>query len=149
MARQTDFRVLVIDDSLTIRAMIEQILSRQPGYKVVGIACDVIAARVLMASARPNIITLDLMMPGIGGLAFLDELAHRAHCPIVVVSSTTKPGTPAETEALARGADACFDKARIVSSAPAFLALLKKTARRRPTPLRIGRITTASALSAN
>ena len=92
-----------------------------------------------MASARPNIITLDLMMPGIGGLAFLDELAHRAHCPIVVVSSTTKPGTPAETEALARGADACFDKAKIISSAPAFFALLKKTARRpaAPPPARV------------
>ncbi len=130
MARRDDLRVLVIDDSLTIRAMIEQILSGQPGCSVVGIASDVATARLLMASTRPNVVTLDLMMPGIGGLAFLDELGTRAHCPVVVVSSTTKEGSDAATEALARGADACFDKAKIISAAPAFLALLRKTARR-------------------
>jgi chemotaxis response regulator CheB len=130
MAPPIDLRVLVIDDSLTIRAMLEQILNGLPNCRVVGIASDVAAARMLMERDRPNLITLDLMMPGIGGLDFLDELASRAHCPIVVVSSTTKDGTPAADEALARGADACFDKAKIVSEAPAFLALLRKIARK-------------------
>lgn len=149
MARLHDLRVLVIDDSLTIRAMLEQILSGKPGCRVVGIASDVATARLLMERERPNVATLDLQMPGIGGLEFLDELADRAHCPIVVVSSATKEGTPAAIEALARGANAYFDKAKILSAAPAFLALLRRTARKPVAAPRARAAATSAAPPAN
>jgi two-component system chemotaxis response regulator CheB len=132
------FKVLVIDDSLMIRAMIEQIVSRDPEFHVVGVASDVPEAREVIETKHPNLITLDLMMPGIGGLDFLDELAGHPHAPVVVVSSSTKDGSPATDEALAHGAEACFDKAKVVADAAGFAKLLKKVARRRLRYVRLG-----------
>ena len=65
-------------------------------------------------------------MPGVDGFAFLDELRSYPHAPVVVVSSATTIGSPAAEEALARGADACFDKSKIVSEAKNFIRVLKK-----------------------
>ena len=70
-------------------------------------------------------------MPGIGGIAFLDEIADQRHPPIVVVSSSTEQGSAATIEALEHGADACFDKRKIVSEAAEFMKLIKKTARQK------------------
>jgi chemotaxis response regulator CheB len=123
-------RVLIIDDSLTIRAMIEQILLQHPGCQVVGVASDVETARALITAKHPNLITLDLLMPGVDGMQFLDEIVDRPHCPVVVVSSATKEGAQTEAEAMRRGADACYDKAKIVSEGAVFLRLLKRIAKR-------------------
>jgi two-component system chemotaxis response regulator CheB len=124
-------RVLVIDDSLTIRAMVEQVVQKVPGCRVVGAAADVATARAMIDDLAPNVITLDLAMPGMGGLGFLDELRDRPHAPIVVVSSSTADGSDAAEEALARGADACFDKTRLIAEADRFVRLLKLAAKRK------------------
>lgn len=124
-------KVLIVDDSLTIRAMMEQVISQDAECEVVGIAADVETARALMRGTRPDVITLDLAMPGIDGLHFLDELADRRHAPVMVVSSATKDGTVAADEAIAHGADACFDKAKVISDVQRFIRLLKKAARRK------------------
>ena len=124
-------RVLVIDDSLTIRALVEEIVKRDRDFGAVVVAADTMQAVALMASLRPHVITLDLAMPGIGGLDFLDELRDQAHAPIVVVSSATRDGTEAVEDALAHGADYCFDKAKLISEAQRFLRLLKKAAQRK------------------
>ena len=124
-------RVLIIDDSVTIRAVLEQLIANDRECEVGGIVSDVAAARERVGSGAIDVITLDLAMPGIDGLHFLDELANRHHAPVVVVSSSTKEGTAAYDEALARGADACFDKARIMSDTANFMRVLKKTARNR------------------
>jgi two-component system chemotaxis response regulator CheB len=124
-------RVLVIDDSLTIRAMVEEIVQHEPGCRVVGVAGDVVAARQMLIDLEPNVITLDLAMPGIDGLSFLDELRSQKHAPIVVVSSSTTEGAAATAEALAHGADACFDKAKVVSDARRFLRVLDKAVQRK------------------
>ena len=126
-------RVLVIDDSLTIRAMVEEIVQHEPGCRVVGTASDVVTARRMLIDLQPNVITLDLAMPGIDGLSFLDELRSRKHAPIVVVSSSTTDGAAATAEALAHGADACFDKAKVVSDARRFLHVLDEAVRRQAT----------------
>ena len=123
-------RVLVIDDSLTIRAMVEQIVGQEPGCRVVGLASDGAAAKQMLSELEPNVITLDLAMPGIGGLSFLDEIKNHRHAPIVVLSGTTTDGSAATLEAIAHGADACFDKAKLVSEAGRFLNLLKKVLKR-------------------
>ena len=138
--------VLVIDDSMTVRAIIEQILEGEPDLTVIASASDVPTARALIARHAPSVITLDLAMPGIDGLAFLDELAGGPHAPVLVVSSHTRPDSAAESDALARGAAACFDKARLVSEGRRFARLLRKAAHRKmPTilqqaiaPLRAG-----------
>jgi two-component system chemotaxis response regulator CheB len=122
----------VIDDSLTIRAMIEQVISEQPGCRVVGTAADVATAKQMLADLLPNIITLDLAMPGLDGFAFLDALRGTLHPPIVVVSGSTQSGSEIAAKALAHGAAACFDKRRIVSGADEFVNLLKDASKRKP-----------------
>lgn len=118
-------RLLVIDDSATIRALIEQIADADPDCQVVGVAADVPAARNLIDERRPNLITLDLNMPGMGGLEFLSELGAAPHAPVIVLSSSATLGAPVVAEALKLGAVACFDKARIVSEARRFRKLLR------------------------
>lgn len=73
--------VLVVDDSVTIRAMIEQILLRDPGFEMAGVASNVEEARSMMRKTLHDLMPLDLSMPGTGGLEFLDELAARSHAP--------------------------------------------------------------------
>ncbi len=121
-------RVLIIDDSLTIRAMVEQLLADQAVWSEIAVAPDVPTARQLMATFQPTIITLDLNMPGVNGLELLEELRFYPHAPIVVVSSSTKEGSEEEKAALDAGADACFDKSRILSDSAKFVRLLIKTA---------------------
>ena len=83
------FNVLVIDDSLTVRAIIEQLLESDKDFRVVGSADSVAAAREMIDKFVPSVIILDLAMPGIDGFAFLDELAGHPHAPVLVVSSHT------------------------------------------------------------
>lgn len=124
------FKVLVIDDSLTVRAIIEQILEREPDLRVIASASDIPSARAMIAHHFPNVITLDLAMPGIDGMTFLSELSGSAHAPVLVVSSQTKPGSDAESDALALGAAGCFDKATLVGGGRKFAISLRKAARR-------------------
>ena len=118
--------VIVVDDSVTIRAILEELLRDDPKFKVVGIASGAEQARDLVQSKPHSVITLDLAMPGIDGFQLLDEFAKGNHAPVVVVSSQTKSGTTAENEALERGAFACFDKASILSNKDDFLKLLRR-----------------------
>ncbi|CAN5118734.1 hypothetical protein BH10PSE12_BH10PSE12_11240 [soil metagenome] len=128
-------RVLVVDNSLVIRAMIEQIIGQDPGCRVVGQAPDVPAARQMLADLLPNLVVLDLDMPGASGMDFLDELRGHTHPPVVVVSSLTKEGAAAATAAIEGGAHACFDKARIVSHRDDFMRVLKEATRRQAKPV--------------
>lgn len=124
-------RVLIIDDSLTIRALLEELIEREPGCRVVGRASDASDARAMMTDLIPNVVTLDLNMPGVDGMTFLDELRGTSHPPIIVVSSTTVAGSAGAAEAIRRGAYACFDKSRMVVDAAHFVRLLKAAARSR------------------
>ena len=130
-------RVLVIDDSSTIRAIVSRLIEQEAGCSVVGVAGDVPTALQLLAGRYHNVITLDLAMPGIDGLRFLDELRDQLHAPIVVVSSSTREGSSCAAEALAMGAEACFDKTKLISDAPRFMRLLKKAANRQRTVQRL------------
>lgn len=124
-------RVLVIDDSSTMRAIVSRLIEQEPGCSVVGVAADVPTARHMLQGRYHNLITLDLAMPGIDGLRFLDEVRDLPHAPIVVVSSSTRDGSPYAAEAIAMGAEACFDKTKLISDAPDFMKLLKKAASRK------------------
>ncbi len=120
------FNILVIDDSLTVRAIIEELLGTQKDMRVVGSAASVAAARELIGQFVPSIIILDLAMPGVDGFAFLDELAGQPHAPVLVVSSHTVAGSPSEAEAIERGAYACFDKAQLLRQGSRFTKLVRQ-----------------------
>src|SRR5215831_4556840 len=79
-------RVLVVDDSAYVRKVIKQMLGRSPFIDVVGIARDGEEALSLVEQLRPDVVTVDLMMPGIGGLGFIRQQMANRPLPIVVVS---------------------------------------------------------------
>ena len=119
-------RVLVIDDSLTIRAILESILGRHPDIEIVGLAADVEEAKHYLQEHQPDVITLDLALPGVDGMAFLAELAGRPHAPVVVVSSSTQDKSEQAIAAVKSGAIACFDKSRLVNDADRFVKVLRR-----------------------
>jgi two-component system chemotaxis response regulator CheB len=129
--------VLIIDDSLTIRAMVEELLTTQAHCASIAMAADVPTARRLIEDFRPSVITLDLNMPGVDGFAFLDELRAYPHAPVVVVSSAIKDGSALVQALSERGADACFDKAKIVSEAATFIRTLKRASLNKMKAVRI------------
>lgn len=122
----TSLRVLIVDDSITIRAMLEQMIADVAGCSVIGVAANAEDAYRFMMTSRPDIMTLDLTMPGIGGLQFIRDLRDRSHPPIVVVSSSSRSGTTESQSALDAGASACFDKAKLLTHFPSFIRLLMK-----------------------
>src|SRR5262245_5941730 len=79
-------RVLVVDDSAYVRKVIKQMLSRSPFIDVVGSARDHTEALALVDTLNPDVVTLDLMMPGEGGIGFLKQQMNRRPIPVVVVS---------------------------------------------------------------
>ena len=119
-------RILIIDDSITIRMMVEELLTIEGRCPDIAVAPDVATARKLIKQFCPTLITLDLNMPGSNGLVLLDELRRYPHAPVVVLSSATTEGSAAAREAIAHGADACFDKSKIISQSAQFIRTLKK-----------------------
>src|SRR4051794_40503287 len=79
-------RVLIVDDSAYVRKVIKQMLSRSPFIDVVGAARDGEEALSLVEQLRPDVVTVDLIMPGLGGLGFIRQQMSRFPVPIVVVS---------------------------------------------------------------
>ena len=96
-------RVLVVDDSAFVRKVIRQMLTRSPFIEVVGTARDGREALELVASLHPDVVTLDLMMPGLDGVGFLKQQMAIRPLPVVVCSITHESGAVA-LEALEAGA---------------------------------------------
>lgn len=107
---RTKAQVLIVDDSLIMRGFFASIFDRAPGIEVVGAAANADEARRMMARYRPNVITLDIEMPGMNGLDFLEEVMHDHPVPIIMLSSLTQKGAEASFQALERGAVDCFPK---------------------------------------
>jgi two-component system chemotaxis response regulator CheB len=96
-------RVLVVDDSAFVRKVMRQILSRSPFIEVIGTARDGNEALELVESQRPDVVTLDLMMPGLDGVGFLKKQMAKRPVAVVVCSITHESGAVA-LEALEAGA---------------------------------------------
>lgn len=116
-------RVLVIDDSLTMRRLIRLALSADPRIEVVGEARDAQQAKEKLADLRPDVLTLDVEMPGMSGLEFLEKLMSVRPMPVIMVSTETHNGSAAAIEALAIGAFDCVGKPVNASSAQDFAML--------------------------
>jgi two-component system chemotaxis response regulator CheB len=97
-------RVLVVDDSAFARKVLRQALDSQPGVEVVGIAADGLEALEKIAALRPDVVTLDLVMPHLDGLGVLRELASQPRAPRVVVVSFSSGESELVVEALQIGA---------------------------------------------
>jgi two-component system, chemotaxis family, protein-glutamate methylesterase/glutaminase len=103
-------RVLVVDDSATMRSLISVVLSRDPEIEVVGQARDPVEARQAIKALNPDVMTLDVEMPEMDGLAFLEKVMRLRPFPVVMVSSQTAHGTAAAIAALEIGAVSCVAK---------------------------------------
>jgi two-component system chemotaxis response regulator CheB len=99
-----DIGVLVVDDSAVIRSLIADGIAATPGMKVVGTAEDGKEALDILDAVRPDVITLDIQMPRMDGLATLEAILSRRSIPIIMVSSLTKLGAEITLDALDRGA---------------------------------------------
>jgi two-component system chemotaxis response regulator CheB len=97
-------KVVIVDDSALIRSVMREIISSQPDMEVVGVAPDPIVARDLIRETNPDVITLDVEMPRMDGLDFLERLMRLRPTPVVMVSSLTERGSEITMRALELGA---------------------------------------------
>ncbi|MEI6107987.1 MAG: chemotaxis response regulator protein-glutamate methylesterase, partial [Opitutae bacterium] len=97
-------RVLIIDDSAVVRRMASDVLNADPAIEVVGTAVDPYAARDKITELKPDVITLDIEMPRMDGLTFLEILMQRRPTPVIVMSSLSQRGSDHALEALRLGA---------------------------------------------
>ncbi|SBV36138.1 fused chemotaxis regulator; protein-glutamate methylesterase in two-component regulatory system with CheA [uncultured Stenotrophomonas sp.] len=104
MSPQQPCRVLIVDDSALVRQILSDLLARDPGIEVVGTASDPLIARDKIKRLNPDVLTLDVEMPRMDGLAFLESLMRLHPLPVVMVSSLTERGADTTLQALALGA---------------------------------------------
>ncbi|MHB1086078.1 MAG: protein-glutamate methylesterase/protein-glutamine glutaminase [Thiobacillus sp.] len=97
-------KVLIVDDSALIRGVLKEIINSQPDMEVVGVAPDPLAARDLIKQTNPDVLTLDVEMPKMDGLDFLERLMRLRPMPVVMVSSLTERGSEITMRALELGA---------------------------------------------
>jgi len=97
-------KVLIVDDSALMRALLTEIIGGAPDLQVVGSAPDPIAAREMIKSLNPDVLTLDVEMPKMDGLAFLERLMRLRPMPVVMISSLTERGSEVTLQALEIGA---------------------------------------------
>jgi two-component system chemotaxis response regulator CheB len=106
----TPVRVLIVDDSATMRGLITLALRRDPEIEVVGTASNPLEAREAIKAHNPDVITLDVEMPGMNGLDFLEKIVRLRPTPVIMVSNLTGQGTETAIEALQIGAIDCIAK---------------------------------------
>lgn len=135
-------RVLVVDDSAYVRKVVKQMLSRSPFIEVVGVARDGAEALEMVERLRPDVVTLDLIMPVMDGVSFLREQMSRRPVPVVIVSIASESGedvlsaldagaidfvqkpTALATEKILEISDDLIEKVKAAASAP--LSRLRK-----------------------
>lgn len=105
--------VLIVDDSALVRAVLTEIINQAPDMNVVGVAKDAFVARDMVNKYEPDVITLDIQMPEISGLVFLERLMKARPTPVVMVSTLTADGAIETLKALELGAIDYIEKPKI------------------------------------
>ena len=97
-------RVLIVDDSAFMRAVLSEMIDATPDLEVVGCAPSATAAREMIKVLNPDVVTLDFHMPKMDGIEFLERLMRLRPTPVVMVSSFTEAGSETTLKALELGA---------------------------------------------
>jgi two-component system chemotaxis response regulator CheB len=97
-------KVLIVDDSALIRSIMSEIVNSQSDMEVVGVAPDPLVAREMIKKTNPDVLTLDVEMPKMDGLDFLEKLMRLRPMPVLMVSSLTERGSEITLRALELGA---------------------------------------------
>ena len=101
---QRKVRVLVVDDAMSIRLLLQKIINAQPDMQVVGTAEHPLQAGEKLSELNPDVMTLDVEMPHMSGLTFLKKIMRLRPLPVVMISTRTNKGTEDAIHALAAGA---------------------------------------------
>ncbi len=108
-------KVLVVDDSALMRALLTEIVNGGPDLQVVGAAPDALTAREMIKTLNPDVMTLDVEMPKMDGLEFLSRVMRLRPMPVVMISSFTERGSEVTLQALELGAVDFIPKPRAES----------------------------------
>jgi two-component system chemotaxis response regulator CheB len=139
-------KVLIIDDSALMRQLLTQILGSDPELEVVGTAGDPFVAREKIKALNPDVLTLDIEMPRMDGLTFLEKLMRGHPMPVIMISSLTDRGADTTLRALSLGAIDYVSKPKVdvsngtIEQAEEIVAKVKAAARAR---VRIARTSAA------
>jgi len=145
---------MIVDDSALVREVLRELFVREPDLEVVATAPDPIRARELLRTTGVDVITLDVEMPRMNGLAFLETLMAECPIPVVMVSSLTERGSELAMRALELGAVDIVEKPKLDVRAGTFalaaelVAKVRGAASARPRTVRRS-AAVASALTAN
>ena len=112
MHRQAPVRVVIVDDSPTLRGWLRYVLNSDPRLQVVGQAGNADEARDVIKRLDPDVITLDIEMPQMSGLEFLEKLMRLRPMPVIMLSALTSKGSEAALQAMSLGALDCIWKPR-------------------------------------
>ncbi|MEO0574280.1 MAG: chemotaxis response regulator protein-glutamate methylesterase [Pseudomonadota bacterium] len=108
-----EIRVLVVDDSNSMCELVTRLLNDAPDITVVGTASNGLEARDQVKALNPDVITLDVTMPGMDGISFLENLMRLRPMPVVMLSSHTTVGADVTLQALQLGAVSAIAKPRL------------------------------------
>jgi two-component system chemotaxis response regulator CheB len=139
-------RVLTVDDSALMRQVLAALLAKDPEIEVVGAAPDPFIAREKIKALNPDVLTLDVEMPKMDGITFLEKLMRGHPMPVVMVSSLTEAGCQTTLRALELGAVDFIAKPKIdlregmEDIAQDLIAKVKAAAQARVQPLSVKRI---------
>ena len=97
-------KVLIIDDSALIRSILKEVINSFPDMEAVGAAANPLQAREMIKTLNPDVLTLDVEMPEMDGLTFLEKLMRLRPMPVLMISSLTKQGSDVALRALELGA---------------------------------------------
>ncbi|WP_421852780.1 protein-glutamate methylesterase/protein-glutamine glutaminase [Novosphingobium sp.] len=103
-------RVVIVEDSPTMRAILQARFAREDDIIVVGAAANAQEGRQMIRELDPDVVTLDVEMPGMNGLDFLEKIMALRPTPVIVVSGSTHEGAETTARALAIGAVGCYAK---------------------------------------
>jgi two-component system chemotaxis response regulator CheB len=128
-------RVLVVDDSATMRGLITATLTGHEDIEVVGAVGDAFAARQSIKALNPDVVTLDVEMPEMNGLEFLEKIMRLRPMPVVMVSTLTQAGAEVTLKALEIGAVDCVAKPKGGEGFPGLADAVRGAAHCRVRPL--------------
>lgn len=144
-------RILIVDDSAVIRKLLEKIFSSAPDLEVVGTAADPYIARDKLVALKPDVMTLDVEMPRMDGISFLEKVMQHFPTRTIIFSSLAKTGSETYLRALEAGAIEIMEKPSIdvsqslESLSQSILEKVRAVAKARINPVK--KITSVSAAS--